>query len=230
MVTEATLKFLADLKKHNRRDWFLANRKRYEAARAEAVLLCDAVIAGLARFEPHMLEQDPEDCFFRINRDTRFSKDKTPYKTHFGAFITDRGRMVDRAGYYVHIEPGGCFIAGGLYLPPAPELKALRRAILEDAAPLRAILKSKAFAKSWGSELPGDRVKTAPRDVPKDHPDLDLLRYKSFEVMRKVSDRELLAQDFVKNSMVHFKALQPFVAWLNSAVDRARRAAPFAAP
>lgn len=228
MVTKATLDYLRDLKKHNQRDWFHANRKRYEAARAEAVLLCDAVIAGLARFEPHILEQDPEDCFFRINRDTRFSKDKTPYKTHFGAFITDRGRMVDRAGYYVHLEPGNCFIAGGLYMPPPPELKAIRRAILEDAAPLRAILRKKAFVKSWGSELPGDRVKTAPRDVPKDHPDLDLLRYKSFEVMRKVSDRDVLARDFARNATDHFETLQPFVAWLNAAVERARRRNPVA--
>ena len=92
MITKATLGFLAGLKRHNARAWFHANRERYDAARAEVVELVDAVLAGLAHFEPNMLELDPEDCLFRIQRDTRFSTDKTPYKTHIGAFITDRGR------------------------------------------------------------------------------------------------------------------------------------------
>jgi uncharacterized protein (TIGR02453 family) len=141
MITPATLSFLRDLKAHNQRAWFHRNRARYDAARAEMVHLVDAVMAGLAHFEPHILEQDPEDCLFRINRDTRFATDKTPYKVHLGAFITDRGRRADRAGYYVHVQPGECLVAGGLYQPPGPQLKAVRRALLEDAASFRRILR-----------------------------------------------------------------------------------------
>lgn len=220
MLTSATLNFLRDLKAHNHRAWFLKQRPRYLAARAEVVETVDAVLAGLAHFEPHVLEQDPEDCLFRINRDTRFSSNKTPYKVHFGAFITDRGRRADRAGYYVHVEPGGCLVAGGLYQPPPPLLKAVRRALLEDAAGLRRVLRKPAFVKAFGRELPGARLKTVPRDVPRDHPDADLLRYTSFEVYRAVPDREALSAGFVKNVVGDFRRMRDLVHWLNAALDR----------
>lgn len=225
MITRATLKFLADLKRNNRRDWFDANRPRYQAARGEFIALVDALIAGIAHFEPHALELEPEDCIFRINRDTRFAKDKTPYKPNLGAFITDRGRKVARAGYYIHLEAGNCMTAGGLYLPPAPELKAVRRALLEDAAPLRKILAARGFVAAFGRELPGIRVKTAPRDVPKDHPDLDLLRYQSFEVYRAYADRAVLEPGFVKACVRDFAVMSGFVRWLNGALDRHLRSA-----
>ena len=221
MITRATFAFLRDLKKHNERTWFHANRPRYEAAKAEVIALVDACLTEIAHDEPNILEQDPADCLFRINRDTRFSKEKTPYKTHFGAFITDRGRMVDRAGYYVHVEPGACLVAGGLYMPPSPALKALRRAILTDAASLRRILKRPAFVKAFGKELPGAKLKTVPRDVPKDHPDADLLRYTSFEIAQKFSDGDVLAPGFVKQAAKSFHAMADFVHWLNAALNRA---------
>lgn len=220
MITKPTLAFLAGLKKNNRRDWFAANRKSYEAAREEFIALVDALIAGIAHFEPHVLELDPADCVFRINRDTRFSKNKEPYKPNLGAFITDRGRKVSRAGYYIHLEAGSCMTAGGLYMPPAPELKAVRRAILDDPAPLRKILGNKKFAAAFGKELPGIRVKTAPRDVPKDHPDLDLLRYQSFEVFREFPDADALKPGFVQACLKDFELMAPYVKWLNTALDR----------
>ena len=220
MITGTTLKFLAGLKKNNSRDWFEKNRAQYKAARAEFIALVDALIAGIAHFEPHILELEPEDCIFRINRDTRFSKNKEPYKPNLGAFITDRGRKVSRAGYYIHLEAGGCMTAGGLYLPPAPELKAVRRAIQDDSAPLRKILAQKNFAAAFGKDLPGIRVKTAPRDVAKDDPNLDLLRYQSFEVFRPVPDADILKPDFVKTCVKDFELISPFVQWLNGALDR----------
>lgn len=220
MITPATLSFLRDLKKDNQRAWFHEHHDRYEAARANMGELVDAVIAGLAHFEPHFLEIEPEDCLFRINRDTRFAKDKTPYKFHFGAFITDRGRKVSRAGYYVHIEPGECLVAGGLYRPPAPELKALRRALLDDAAPLRALIKKPAFRKAFGQELPGAKLKTVPRDVPKGHADADLLRLTSFEVYRMATDREVLSPAFLKNAVRDFRVMRDFIHWQNAALDR----------
>lgn len=220
MITPPTLKFLAGLKKNNRRDWFEANRPRYLAARAEFIALVDALIAGIAHFEPHVLELDPEDCIFRINRDTRFSKNKEPYKPNFGAFITDRGRKVSRAGYYIHLEAGQCMTAGGLYLPPGPELKAVRAAIQAGAEPLRKILAGRKFAAAFGKELPGIRVKTAPRDVPRDHPDLDLLRYQSFEVYREFPEARALKPGFVRTCWKDFELMSPFVKWLNAALDR----------
>jgi uncharacterized protein (TIGR02453 family) len=221
-ITPASLKFLADLKKNNHRAWFNANRQRYEAARAEFIQLVDALIAGIAHVEPRLLELDPADCVFRINRDTRFARHPEPYKVHFGAFITDRGRKVDRAGYYFHLEPGECLVAGGLYMPPAPELHAVRRGILADAAGLRKIIGKRTFVVAFGKELPGAKLKTAPRDVPKDHPDLDLLRLKSYEVYRNLPDRDVLKADLVQMATKYFVIMQPYIAWLNKALDRAK--------
>lgn len=220
MITAATFTFLRDLKKNNQRAWFHAQRDRYLAARANVVELVEACLTEIAHVEPHILEQDPEDCLFRINRDTRFSKEKTPYKTHFGAFITDRGRKMNRAGYYLHVEPGGCLLAGGLYMPPTPELKAVRAAILADAAPLRRILRKPTFVRLFGQEMPSDKLKTTPRDVPRDHPDADLLRYKSFGVWRNFPDRALQSGAFLKEAAQTFRALADFVHWLNAALDR----------
>ena len=222
VLAPATLAFLTDLKKHNARAWFAANRKRYEAARADFIQLVDALIAGIAHCDPRLLELDPADCIFRINHDTRFSHHKEPYKVHFGAFITDRGRKVDRAGYYFHLEPGGCMVAGGLYMPPAAELNAIRRAILADAPALRQLIGQKKFVAAFGKELPGAKLKTAPRDVAKDHPDVDLLRLKSFEVACALPDRRVLAANFVKTATDYFVTMHPYVAWLNRALDRAR--------
>jgi uncharacterized protein (TIGR02453 family) len=222
VLAPATLAFLVDLKKHNNRAWFAANRKRYETARADFIQLVDALIAGIAHREPRLLELDPADCIFRINHDTRFSHHKEPYKVHFGAFITDRGRKVDRAGYYIHVEPGACLVAGGLYMPPAPALNAIRRAILADAPALRKIIGQKKFMASFGKELPGAKLKTAPRDVAKDHPDVDLLRLKSYEVACELPDRRALAANFVKTATDYFVTMYPYVAWLNKALDRFR--------
>jgi uncharacterized protein (TIGR02453 family) len=221
MITKATLGFLKDLAAHNQRAWFHGHRDRYEAARAEVVESVDAVLAGLAHVEPGFLEIDPEDCLFRIHRDTRFAKGKEPYKTNFGAFMSDRGRKVARAGYYVHVEPGGCLVAAGLYMPPGPELKAVRAALLEDAAGLRRILARPAFRKVFGKELPGAVLKTVPRGVPKDHPDADLLRHTSFAVWRTVPDRGALAPGFAKAAVRDFRVARAFVRWINRALDRA---------
>lgn len=220
MITGATLSFLRDLRKHNTRDWFDRNRTRYQAARGEFILLVDALIAGIAYFEPHVLELEPENCIFRINRDTRFSKDKTPYKVHLGAFITDRGRNVARAGYYVHIEPGECLVAGGIYMPPSRETKAIRAAIMDDATALRSIVGKAEFTAAFGKELPGERVKTAPRGVPKDHEDIDLLRLKSYEVYQSISDNNVLSSDFARFAVKQFAIMHDYNAWLNRAIDR----------
>lgn len=220
MITKATMLFLRDLKKHNTREWFDSNRKRYQAAREDFILLVDAMIAGIAHFESHVLELEPEQCIFRINRDTRFSKNKEPYKPNLGAFITDRGRKVTRAGYYIHLEPGKCMIAGGLYMPPAAEMKLIRDAIMDNASSLRKVTGKARFAAAFGKELPGLRVKTAPRGVPKDHPDIDLLRLKSFEIYHDVSDRDVLSSAFEKIAVSHFAIMHDYIAWLNNALDR----------
>ncbi|MBP7830384.1 MAG: DUF2461 domain-containing protein [Kiritimatiellae bacterium] len=219
MIDSAVFHFLEQLKANNTRGWFIQHKAEYRAARAAVVETIDHVIAGLARFDPPIVEQDPEDCLFRINRDVRFSRDKSPYKTHFGAFITDRGRKVDRAGYYLHVEPGTSMLAGGLYLPPALPLRAVRRAILCDGRTLRRIVSRPKFVELFGATLPGRRLKTAPRDIPRDHPDLDLLRLTSFEIVLPLKDARLRKKDFVEHAVGVFEAMHDYIAWLNRALD-----------
>ena len=220
MITQATLDFLGGLKQNNNRAWFAAHRPAYESARAEFINLVDALIAGLAHFEPRVLELDPAACVFRIHRDTRFARHTAPFKPHLGAFITDRGRNVARAGYYVHLEPGASLVAGGLYMPPAPELKAVRGALLDDAAALRRIIGRKNFVAAFGRKLPGARLKTAPRDVPRDHPDLDLLRLKSYEIYRRIPNPTMRSPRLAKILIRYFATMHAYVAWLNRALDR----------
>jgi len=220
MITQATLVFLAGLKKNNRRAWFTAHRPDYEKARAEFIHLVDMVLAGIAHFDPRVLELDPAACVFRIHRDTRFAHDKTPFKTHLGAFISDRGRKVARAGYYIHVEPGDSLVAGGLYMPPTPEMKAVRNALLDDTPALRRIIGRKDFVAAFGRKLPGARLKTAPRDVPRDHPDLDLLRLKSYEIYRNFPDRTVLGPNLAKILIRHCAIMHAYVAWLNDGLDR----------
>ena len=221
MIENATFKFLKGLKGNNNRPWFQQHREEYEQARSNVLGVVDHVIAGIAGFDPPIIEQAPEDCLFRINRDVRFSREKTPYKMHFGAFITDRGRKVDRAGYYLHVQPGESLLAGGLYMPPSRELKAVRQAILEDSRTLRRIISRPAFVKLFGRTLPGRRLKTAPRDIPRDHPDIDLLQLTSFEVWASLKDRDLQHKDFVKRAVGVFEVMRDYVQWLNRALDRA---------
>ena len=219
-IETATFGFLRRLKANNNRRWFEQHRADYAAARANVLNVLDHVIAGIAGFDPPIVELAPEDCLFRIYRDTRFSPNKTPYKIHFGAFMTDRGRNVNRAGYYLHVQPGECMLAGGLYMPPSRELKAVRHAILDDSRGLRRIVARPSFTKRFGRELPGRRLKTAPRDIAKDHPDIDLLRLTSFEVGIEWSDAEFRKKDFVRRAVGVFEAMRDYVHWLNGALDR----------
>ena len=224
MIEAATFKYLRELKQNNHRKWFEHHRAEYEAARANMLDLVDRVIAGIAGFDPPIIELAPEDCLFRIHRDVRFSLDKTPYKIHFGAYMSDRGRKADRAGYYVHVQPGESLLAGGLYIPPARELKAVRQAILEDSQPLRRIISRPRFVKLFGRTLPGRRLKTAPRDVPRDHPDIDLLQLTSFEVWTDIKDSQLRQKGFAEYAAGVFEAMHDYVEWLNHALDRFRTA------
>jgi uncharacterized protein (TIGR02453 family) len=130
---------------------------------------------------------------------------------------------VARAGYYIHLQPGECFIAGGLYMPPAPELRAVRAALERDARGLRAIIGKKAFIRTFGRTMPGLRVKTAPRGIPKDHPDLDLMRLKSYEVVHEVTEARALERNFAAYAVDTFRVLHPFVVWINRALDAAER-------
>ncbi|MEQ9366032.1 MAG: DUF2461 domain-containing protein [Leptospirales bacterium] len=217
-MNRAALEFFKQLKSNNTREWFHAHRPEYEAALADFTGHVATLIQGARKISSELGPLTPKDAIFRIYRDVRFAKDKTPYKPHFGAFIAPGGRKGNRAGYYVHVEPGGeSMIAGGIYMPPGPELLKIRTAIAANSAPLRKILKAAKFKRSFG-DFAGERLKTIPRGFSKDHPDQDLLKLKSFIVSRKLTDAQMLKNDLAKTTLADFKLLAPLNAYLNEAL------------
>lgn len=215
-ITQPTLDFLASLKKNNDRDWFARNRKLYEAAKTEYESFVQAVIVKITEFDPILKGLEANSCIFRINRDTRFSHDKSPYKANFGAFIVRGGRKNgDKfAGYYIHLEPGSCMIAGGSYMPPSPWLNGIREKIDSNPSAFIKIINSKGFSDAFGS-LQGEKLKTAPKGYSSDHPHIDLLRHKSYLAVRDLKDKEVLSPDFFTNVVSLLKAMKPFNDFLN---------------
>ena len=220
MISKQTYQFLQDLRKNNDREWFNANKPRYEAARAEFEKFVGELILHIARFDPAIGALNPKRSIFRIYRDTRFAKDKSPYKTNMGAHLVAFGEKVhDRAGYYIHLEPGNTFLAGGAYLPPSPWLKAIREAIDEDGDAFQKLLNSAGFKKYFGG-LEGETLKTRPKDYPEDHPHIELLKHKSFLAVHQVKDSDAMSPDFLTHAAAVFKALKPFDDFLNNALTR----------
>ena len=221
-ISKDTLQFLSDLKNHNDRDWFTANKPRYEAAHREFLQFTDALIAEIAKFDPGIVHHTAKDCVFRIYRDVRFSKDKSPYKTHFGAHISPavkKSEIHSRAGYYLHLEPGGeTMLAGGAYLPEAGWLKAIRQEIAYNTTEFKGILNDPEFKKHFGT-MEGEKLKTTPKDYPADHPAIEWLKHKSFLASHKCSDAVAGSPDFLKHCAAVFRSLQPFDMFLNRSTD-----------
>lgn len=218
-ISKASLKFLKDLKTNNNRDWFTANKSRYETAKEEFEEFVESLLLEIAKFDNSIGHHTAKDCIFRIYRDVRFSADKSPYKTHFGAHVTSAAKKSEihsRAGYYIHIGPRESMLAGGAYLPTGDWLKAIRNEIAHNADGLRKILNSKGFKEYFG-EMEGEQLKTAPRDFPKDHPEIELLKYKSFLATHRCKDSVVTSADFLKHAAKTFRALYPFDQFLNEA-------------
>jgi uncharacterized protein (TIGR02453 family) len=216
-VRITTLNFLRALKDNNNRNWFNENRTTFENAKENFENIIQKFLDEISVIEPIMKGLEPKSCIYRINRDIRFSKDKSPYKTHFGAFIVRGGRKNgDRfAGYYIHIEPDNSIIAGGAYMPPTPWLSAIREKIHNDGELFTKIINNKEFVKYFG-KIEGDKLKTAPKGYPSDHPYIDLLKYKSYLVVKEFSDKEVLSPDYLSNSMKIIRLIKPFNDFLNN--------------
>jgi uncharacterized protein (TIGR02453 family) len=209
-INKTTLTFLSELKLNNEREWFAKNRKTYDEARNNFETFVQAVIGEITKFDPIYKGLEAKSCMFRINRDTRFSHDKSVYKTNFGAFMVRGGKKNGDKfpGYYLHVEPGSSFVAGGAYVPPAPWLSAIREKIDENGDELVRIINQKEFKRLFGG-LDGDKLKVPPRGYPKDHPHIELLKMKSFLAYRSVSDRELTSEGCFDMLVSAFRAMKP---------------------
>ncbi|HWA06652.1 MAG TPA: DUF2461 domain-containing protein, partial [Ignavibacteria bacterium] len=180
MLHKSTIDFLKKLKKNNNRDWFNANKKLYEDARYDFEVFVFELIQKIAEFDETVSGLEPKDCMFRIYKDVRFSKDKTPYKTNFGAAINKGGRKLSIAGYYIHISPTEYFLGSGLYMPSPEKLLAVRNNISAKSAKFKSIVEGKEFKKNFGKLWNGDTLKTVPKGFDKEHPMGEYLKLKSF--------------------------------------------------
>jgi uncharacterized protein (TIGR02453 family) len=212
------LKFLKELKRNNTKEWFDANRKQYELLRKDWLSFVQELITKSSAFDEGLTGLEAKQCVFRINRDIRFSSDKSPYKTNFGSSINRNGRNSAYAGYYIHIEPGNCFIAGGSYMPDAGRLAAIRQEIDYNLKEFTSILSDRSFKKQFG-ELGGDKLSRPPKGYEASNPAVEFLKHKSFLVVRNVPDSLLLDKNFSKDILQAFRAMKPLLDFLNRTVD-----------
>ena len=221
MLAPQTLKFLSGLKKNNNKDWFDKHRVQYEAARIDFSNFIQLLIDELQQLDPTITGLSSRDCMFRINRDIRFSKDKRPYKSNFGASIKRGGRKSGFAGYYFHCEPGQSFAGGGLWMPEAAQLKKLRQEIDYNWEEFQQIIKEKSFKKTFGDLYLGDelRLRTMPKGYEKDNPAAAYLKLKCFIAETTFADEELTRSGLHKKTIVAFKALQPLLHFINRSMD-----------
>jgi uncharacterized protein (TIGR02453 family) len=219
MLHPQTLEFLSALKKNNSKPWFDENRSLYEVARADFQGMLKNLISGLSRFDETIKGLQVKDCVFRINRDIRFSHDKRPYKNNFGAAFSEGGKKSSAPGYYLHIEPGSSFLAGGVWQPPPDQLQAIRQEIDYNLSEFREILEAKPFRKFYRELDREDMVKTAPKGYSKENPALEYLKYKSYTVTHPLEDSLLTSADFQKYVLSAYEVMMPFNRFLKRATD-----------
>lgn len=217
-MLENTISFLKKLKRNNNREWFNANKAFYEQAKAEINQFTLDCIQLIGEFDKDIAPLNPKDCIFRIFRDARFSKDKTPYKENMGIYFARGGKKSKYAGYYIHIQPGGSFIAGGLWMPESSVLNIVRDEIHFNHKQLRKILSQKDFKRDFQG-LEDHRLKTLPKGYEKDHPAIDLLKYKSFIATYPFSDQDISGKKFLDVMISKVRYLHPLVHFLNEAID-----------
>lgn len=218
-INPETLKFLSTLEINNNREWFNENKQLYLEAKANFENVVNEIIAEVAEFDESVERLEAKNCIFRIYKDTRFSKDKTPYKTNIGASLVEKGpKTLNHAGYYIHLEKGKSFLAGGVYMTEPKNLKAIREAISSDGETFLKILNKKSFKDVL--ELQGTKLVKVPQGFDKENPMGDYLKFKQFTVFHPLSEKEVLDKNFVKNTVKVLKEIYPFNRFLNEAIGR----------
>jgi len=222
MLQAATIKFLKDLKKNNHKEWFDANRKQYDAAKEDFAGLIKKVIEMHGKKDETIASLQPKDCVFRINRDIRFSKDKTPYKTNFGASINRGGKKSVFSGYYFHCEPGGeSFVGGGLWMPEPEDLKKVRQEIDYSFAEFKKIITSKKFTGVYKELYKGEDIllNREPKGYEKDNPAIEFIKLKAFIAMQPLTEADLVGKDLLKKIGTAYETLQPLIMFINRALE-----------
>jgi len=221
MLQSSTLKFLRDLKKNNNKPWFDAHRKQYETAKADFENFIQGVLDKHCKNDPDLKELIAKKCMFRINRDIRFSKDKSPYKTNFGASMDKGGKKSGLAGYYFHLEPGKSFFGGGIWMPQPDALKKVRQEIDYCFDEFKKIISNKKFKTVYGDLYTGEDIQLSkvPQGFEKNNPAAEYLKFKRWLVLADVSDSALTSKDLVAKTVDAFHVMQPFVKFLNRPLE-----------
>lgn len=218
MDLQHALHFLIDLKFNNNRNWLTANDTRFRMAQKSFEELIDKLIPELQKMDKDLGEMKAKDCIFRIYRDVRFSPNKEPYKSNFGAYISKGGRKSIYAGYYIHFESDASFLGGGIYMPEPDVLHKIRTGIFNNADGFKTIIQSKSFKKHFDGFY-GDPLKTAPKGFPKDFPDIDLLKNKHYAVGHNVNNEFWTEDKLIERIVEVFKVQYPFNRFLNSLIE-----------
>lgn len=222
MISSSTLQFLKDLKKHNNKEWFDANRDRYNHAKTDFESMVAAMIKKLGGFDTSVAHLQAKDCMFRINRDVRFSKNKAPYKTNMAMYASKNGKKaMDCAGYYLHVEPGASFVAAGIWMPMAPELKKVRQEIDYNFDEFQKLVKQKSFKNLFPDldRSEGAVLSRPPKGYEADNPAIEYLKLKSFIVTTPLADNVLTGKDMLPTVSAAFKTAFPLVQFINRALE-----------
>ncbi|TAK59364.1 MAG: DUF2461 domain-containing protein [Bacteroidetes bacterium] len=213
------LTFLKQLKKNNNREWFAEHKQEYEDnVKFPMQCLIASLKEPIEKFAPE-IDANPKKSIFRIYRDIRFSKNKEPYKTHVAAVLHLKGHWETSAGYYVHVEPGGIYLGGGIYMPDAEQLKNIRSAIANRSKDFLAVIESKSFKKLFG-KIEGEKLQRAPLGYAPEHPMVEFLKHKQFYTGVEWREEKCYSKKFVGEIAKVYKELYPFIRFLNEAVEK----------
>jgi len=220
MIKPETLAFIADVAENNNREWFAENKERYEIAKADVLAFVDQLIPQLAAADPEFsVETQSKKCLLRIYRDVRFSKNKDPYKNNYGISFGVKGKGVNEPGYYLHIQPGSCFFAAGFWMPEAADLKRIREEIDYNTSEFLDIINNKNFSDTFKLSQE-DKLKKAPKGYDTDHPQIELLKLKSFIASFPIKDEEFFKPGIVNKLKNAFESVYPFIVFLRRAVEQ----------
>jgi uncharacterized protein (TIGR02453 family) len=218
-IKTETIQFLQELTKNNNRDWFNDNKEKFVAANENFIQFIQSFIAEVTKFDKTVAGIDAKDTVFRIYRDIRFSKDKSPYKTHFAATLMGKGGGCGNAGYYFHLEPGASFLAGGLHMTDPAHLRAVREEISDNGNAFLKIINDKGFKELF--KIEGEKLTKVPQGFEKEDPMAEYLKYKELVIHHQLSDKLVVSEHFLEEGAKICKAMVPFNSFLNAPLKSA---------
>lgn len=216
MLSHHSLQFLRNLKQNNNREWFHANRKDYEQTKIEFENLCQVILTGIAEFQENLLNTSVKSCILRINRDIRFSADKSPYKKYLAAGFGPGGKSSGKVDFYLHIQPNNeSFLGGGMWAPTGTQLANFRQEIDYSPHILKGIIEADTF-RNYFDEIHGEKVKKIPKGYSFEHPDIELLKYKQLFFVHKYSDDVVMNKTFAAEVINGCRILKPYLDYINN--------------